>query len=81
MQKDNVIINATATNEDKSSLKKIWDELPFSKKLVFRDTITELCGWTDDQWENRLYNRTKTTPAENHILKTEYQKLIGGTNE
>lgn len=51
-------------------MKKILSQVSVVDYKEFRKQAMEKCGWTVDQYANRLSGATKLTPAEEIVLQS-----------
>ena len=56
-------------------MKDFTNKVPYGWWELFRSRCMSACGWTYDQWQNRVAGRTILTPAEREVMQREFEKL------
>ena len=56
-------------------MKEFLDKVSFGDWENFRERGMKACGWTYDQWINRVRNRTQTSEAERVVLRNILQEM------
>lgn len=56
-------------------MKEFTSKVPYGWWEEFRTRAIAACGWTVEQWQNRLADRTKLSDAERTVLDGVYEKM------
>lgn len=56
-------------------MKEFLYNVSFGDWEKFRERAMKACGWTYDQWINRVRNRTQTSEAERVVLRNVLQEM------
>lgn len=56
-------------------MKEFTDKVPYGWWEIFRSRCMSACGWTYDQWQNRVAGRTNLNNAEREVMRKVYKTL------